>query len=113
MTITPQLACTAIGLALAFFMLGGYGLLCILQAGDERKKKIRLDELDRERRMDEQPEDVTLVDENLPRALHRVKELKFRWQVCGHATYQFDPERGECLQCVLEGRVASRDMGRR
>jgi hypothetical protein len=72
-----------------------------------------LDSLPTEDAVDEQPEDVTLVDENLPRALHRVKELKYRWQACGHATYQFDPERGECLQCVLEGRVASRDMGRR
>jgi hypothetical protein len=57
-------------------------------------------------------EDVTLVEDELPKALVRIKELKFQYQNCGHHVFCFNAVRGECEQCVLEGRSAKRDMGK-
>lgn len=61
------------------------------------------------------PDDVYLPDQelaNLPKALHRLKEMNFRRMRCGHHPYSWNAVRGECEQCVLEGRSAKRDMGR-
>lgn len=44
--------------------------------------------------------------------LVRIAELKFQFRDCGHRTCQWDSDRGVCLQCVLEGRVAASDRGR-
>lgn len=110
--------CLYLGCAtFAFLFMGGAAIFALCEAADERKKKGRLDEMDRERREAEasQPEDVTLVDddEQLPTPLHRLAEMHFRYMACGHSVYEFCAWKGQCLQCILEGRVASRDMGRR
>lgn len=60
-------------------------------------------------------EDVTLVEDDYcgckTKPLVRIAELGFR-QNCGHRMHQWDGDRGVCLQCILEGRVAARDGGR-
>jgi hypothetical protein len=53
--------------------------------------------------------DAYLAD--LPTALHRVGELKFRYMHCGHHVYEWCAVKGQCLQCVLEGRQATKDRG--
>lgn len=44
--------------------------------------------------------------------LSRVDHLKFRFQNCGHSRFEWSERTNECLQCVAEGRIAKRDMGR-
>jgi hypothetical protein len=67
----------------------------------------------------EQPkriEDVTLVEEDYcgctTKPLVRIAELGFRFQACGHATYEWSDRKGQCLQCVVEGRIAAKDLGK-
>jgi hypothetical protein len=58
-------------------------------------------------------DDVYLPEEpELPKPLHRLKEMGFKYMPCGHNPYCWNAVRGECEQCVLEGRTAKRDMGR-
>ncbi len=66
------------------------------------------DEMDKPTRL----EDVTLVEDGLPKALHRLAAMNFRKMPCGHNPYSWNAVRGECEQCVLEGRSAKRDMGK-
>lgn len=64
-----------------------------------------------EQEMDEKPKQYRKVVRTDSPALVRIKELGWR-QCCGHTMHQWDSDRSVCLQCILEGRVASRDMGR-
>jgi hypothetical protein len=60
-------------------------------------------------------DDVYLPDEelaNLPKPLHRLKEFRYQRMACGHHPFEFCAPKGQCLQCVAEGRVAAKDGGR-
>jgi hypothetical protein len=61
--------------------------------------------------VDEKPKQYRKTIRTDPPALVRIKELGWR-QGCGHSMHQWDSDRLVCLQCVLEGRVASRDLGK-
>lgn len=64
-----------------------------------------------ETEMDYKPKQYRKVIRTDPPALVRIKELGW-YMPCGHHAYEWSGDKQQCLQCVLEGRVASRDMGR-
>jgi hypothetical protein len=61
---------------------------------------------------DEKPKQYRKALRTDPPALVRIKELGW-YMPCGHHAFEWSGDKQQCLQCVLEGRVASRDMGRR
>ena len=106
-----------------YLTLGAVVLICsavvawleIEAAGERMAHQAKCNHLDRLRRereaMDEQRKQYRkTIRKDFP-ALVRLKELGFM-QACGHHPYHWNGFKGECEQCVLEGRRAARDMGR-